>query len=548
MPSIQAISGQLGKARAAHLLRRASFGPDKAAIEQFASLTANSALDLLLIDTPLPAPPIDPLTGQTWLPKPVPDVNSGSLELFSYFKAWFVHNMLSSGHSLKERMTYFYHTHLPADNNIIDNVSSLYYQNQLYRFYALGNYKTLFTKVTADNAMLVYIDNTLNDVDSPNENYAREMLELYSIGKGPQLSAEDHTNYTELDVQQAARVLTGLRHNFEFDTTDPDTELPRGYFQLNGDKAAFRHDAGVKRFSEKFGSKEVAPKPELMVGQYATEEGAWDEIVQLMDMIFAQPETARFICRKLYRFFVYYQISAEVERDIIEPLAATFRQNNYEIAPVLRQLFSSTHFYDQDDAGAERGVVGAIIKSPIDLTLGMFRHFGLSLPADEVQRYTEAYPSLLNKLQLQGIDFYEPIDVAGYPPYHQEPGYQRNWISPNSLARRYEFAFDLIAGRTNDKGDIVYKLDVVKAVKELVSEPSKPQVLVSELAELLFPRSLPQERFDYFVNDLLLDTLSELNWATEWSLYQSSSDDTNVRRQLETLLSGMLQSPEYQLC
>lgn len=547
MPSIQPISGVLGITRAAHLLRRATFGPTAAQIGEFAKLDAQTAIDRLLQAQPVPPAPIDPKTGKSWLPKPQAEVNSDDDALFAHFKAWFLDQMLNSGATLTERMTYFYHTHLPADHTLIMNAPSLYYQNALYRYYALGNYKTLFTKVTADNAMLVYIDNTLNDVDSPNENYAREMLELYSIGKGPQLGAEDHTNYTELDVQQAARVLTGLRHNFEFDTIDPDTQLPRGYFQLNAQKAAFRHDAGVKRFSDKFGNTEVAPKAEFVVDGLVTEEGAWDEIAQLMDMIFAQPETARFICRKLYRFFVYYQISPEVETAIIEPLAQTFRNGGYEIVPVLRQLLASQHFYDQDAEGAARGVVGALIKSPIELSLGMFRQFGVSLPADEAKRYSEAYPPLLEALQLQGIDFYAPIDVAGYPPYHQVPAYNRNWISPNSLARRYEFAFALTAGKMDEANQWLYKLDTVAAVEALASNPANARTTVQELIDLLFTRPVPEERFNYFVNDLLLDQLSEQNWATEWASYQASGNDTNVRPQIDTLLHGLLQSPEYQL-
>ncbi len=549
MPTLDPIQNVLGTKRAAHLLRRATFGATKAQIDEFAALEIGPALNKLLEDQPKPEPPIDPKTGKSWLPKPEEPTNSDDRGLFAAFKTWYLEQMRKSGANLKERMTYFYHTHLPADNELIMNTTSLYYQNALYRHYALGNFKKMFTKVTADNAMLVYIDNTLNDVDDPNENYAREMFELYSIGKGTQVADDangdaDYTNYTEHDVREAAKVLTGLKHNFNFDTKDPDTEIPRGYFKLDG-KSAIRHNAGKKVFSARFNNTEIAPKTELMEGNYATEEGAWDEIDQLMDMIFAQEETARFICRKLYRFFVYYKITDEIEKDIIEPLAAVFRDNDYEIKPVLEKLLSSQLFFD--DGAKGKGAVGSLIKSPIELTLGLFRTFEISLPTDDQKLYTETYPSLQEALELQGISFYNPIDVAGYPPYHQVPAYNRNWISPNSLAERYAFIPKIIEGKKNDKEEILYKLDVMTVANSVLSAPDDAAQVIQDLSDLLLTTALSTERFNYFHDDVLLDNQSATEWADEWKKYTSSNDDTAVRTQLESLFKEMLQSPEYQL-
>ncbi len=548
MAALDPITGKLGLKKAAHLLRRATFGPSKQDIEKFAKLGINEAMEILLQDQPLPEPPKDDATNEAWLPKPKEENTAGE-ELFGYFKAWFMELMRKSGNNMKERMVYFLHTHLPADYTLIQETTSIYYQNELFRRYAFGSFKTLFGKVCVDNAMLVYIDNTLNRKDSPNENFAREMLELYTIGKGEQIGPEDYTNYTETDIKAAARVLTGFRHNFDYDmqseplSRDPDTGLPRGIVEKVSE-----HDAGVKQFTEKFNNITIQP-PEIVNG-YATKEGAFNELDQMMDMIFAQKETAKFICRKLYRFFVYYKIDEAIEKEIIAPLAKTFRNNNYEFKPVLKQLLSSKHFFDEDTEDTKKHHIGAQIKSPIELMLGIFRFFKIKMPEDNLTDLYFAYKrGILRAMKNQGLKFYRPIDVAGYPPYHQTPAYNRNWISPNWLANRYQSSSNVIDGLDNEKGVFLYKLDFLDYVKqpENISDPSDATTLVRELISYMFPQEIPEDRFNYFLNKVFMadDMLS--HWTDEWQEYKSSNNDTAVRGRLERLLRGIIQSPEYQL-
>ncbi|RLD62575.1 MAG: hypothetical protein DRI95_12945 [Bacteroidetes bacterium] len=550
MASLNAITGQLGLKNAAHFLRRATFGPTRTTIDEFASKTVTEALADIMQVLPVPDPPVDPKTGEHWLPKPVEDVNSGDDSLFEYFKGWFMEQMRTTGMNITEKMTFFWHAFLPADHTLIMNSTSLYNQNALYRQYAIGNVKELLTKVCVDNAMLKYIDNTLNDKDSPNENFAREFMELYTIGKGPQVGPEDYTNYTEDDVKQAARVLTGVKHNFDFDTIDPDTTLPRGKVTLDGLQAS-RHDPGQKTFTDKFNNTVIEPDPAMMIDGMATEEGFFDELSSFVDMIYEQEETSKFFCRKLYRFFVYYKITEEIEDDIIAPLAATLRNNNFEVKPVLEQLFSSEHFYDINNSATTEDNIGALIKSPMDLTMGTFRFFNLSMPTDYNDLYHVAYGQGISRLLTnQVMDFYTPIDVAGYPPYHQVPAYNRNWISPNSLAQRYNLSNELINGKENESSVMLYQLDIVEYVENTanISDASNPTTLVKELTDYMFTQTIPQDRFDYFVNDVLLDTLMPEEWTEEWNDYVNGiTDDAAVRSQLERLLNSIVQTPEYQL-
>lgn len=549
MASLTPMNGQLGFRNAAHLLKRATFGPTRSEIKQFSNLSASAALDILFSVPSVPNPPIDPKTGDNWLPMPVDGTNSADESLFNYFKAWFIELMRTEGTNIRERLVYFLHTHLPADQNLILNSTSLYYQNALLRRYAFGNFKTLFAKICVDNAMLYYIDNTLNDMDSPNENFAREMLELYTIGRGDQIGPEDYTNYTETDIKQAARVLTGIKHNFEFDSIDPDTNIPRGKVSLSASLQAERHDPGTKTFTNKFNNTSISPNPSMMINGFASEEGFFDEIDQMMDMIFGQPETAKFICRKLYRFFVYYNITPEIETDIITPLADTFRNNNYQLEPIVRQLLASQHFYDMDTAPTSDNNIGALIKAPIDLLVGTLKYLKINMPGNIQNLYEGAYAGgILNALDDMGQDFYKPIDVAGYPPYHQEPVYNRNWISPNWLANRYLFITTLLNGIKDKNQNIVCQLIMTDFVKNSnnISDPRNAETIVTELIESLLPVEIPTERYNYFLNTIFLNGTT--NWTTEWDNYIGGlSDGSLVKTYLDRLITGIIQSPEYQL-
>jgi uncharacterized protein (DUF1800 family) len=557
MASLNPITGQLGEKRAAHLLRRATWGPTISSIQSFASLTADQALTNLFNETPVPDPPIDLLTGESWVDPPSHPAatlsNSEQSELFGYFKSWHLEQMRKSGDSLKERITYFLHTHLPVAWTVVNSSEAIYYQNALFRYYAFGNFKTLFKKICLDNAMLHYIDGKSNDKDSPNENFAREMFELYSIGRGPQIAEGNYTNYTENDIKAACRVLTGWQFDESFTAYDPDTELPAGKLETEMTQdpvpveIATRHDPGTKTFSAAFQNQSIAPFE--LAEELATKAAALKEFDDLIEMIFAQAETARFLVRKIYRFFVYYKIEDEIEIDIIEPLAATFRNSDYEIRPVLEQLFGSEHFYDTDNAMTTDDSIGAIIKSPLEIILGSLRFFDVKMPDSLADLYNKSYlGGILNFIGDQGLDFYEPIDVAGYPPYHQEPTFNRDWITPTSLAYRYHFSFALL-GNMAEAADYGFKLDIVDWVRNsgTISEPSDAEVLVQTLTRYMFAVELNEDRSNYFLNDVFLENLPLTTWVSEWNAYTSGGDDIVVRERLETLVSAIIQSPEYQL-
>jgi uncharacterized protein (DUF1800 family) len=547
MASLDVFAGTLGKDKASHLLNRLTFGATRQEIGAFAAKSATGAVAILLTAQTAPLPPIDTKTGLAWI---VPaSTNSGEGELRDFFRSWLYGLMYNAGTNATEKLTFFLHTNFTAIGSVIDKSTSLYYQNQLLRKYALGNFKELALGICLDNAMLQLLDNVLNENVRPNENFAREFLELYTIGKGLENGPGNYTTYTEQDVQAAAKVLSGWKLDLTYATIDTVTGFPIGIHKGEPSLNANKHDTSTKVFSAAFQNTEI--KPRAVVNKLATAVDAKDEIAQLVNMIFAQEATAKTICRKIYRFFVYYHITDEIEANIITPLAQTFIANNFELRPVFEQLFQSQHFFDADNAIVKDDKRGAIIKSPLEITIGMMRYFGITLPdytTNTASFYKQVLP-VLDAMYDQGFELYEPLDVAGYEAYFQAPTYNRNWISPNFLARRFQFAQYLLEGKSKNGDDWLLKIDSVAFVSNPsnISNPGEARVIVQELIDYLLPEAITTERFDFFLN-ILLDKLPAYEWTIEWNDYKTSGNDMAVRMQLDTLLNAILQSAEYQLC
>ncbi|MCU0357090.1 MAG: DUF1800 domain-containing protein [Cyclobacteriaceae bacterium] len=581
-------TGTLGLNRAAHLLRRATFGPTKEQIETFASLTPQQAITQLF-NQPLPDPilSVDPDTNQEWAVSGVTDSNKMDEEYQEYFKRWFIGQMLSAGvpdaqslaYAAREKLVMFLHTHFTAIQEKINSSRALYFQNQLFRIFALDrtapaefNFRELTKKVSVDNAMLRLLDGNQNVKGSPNENYARELFELFSIGRGlegslpPTPAPGDYILFKEQDVQAAARVLSGFDFDNNFNTLDPDTNLPRGKVR-GSDNFASGHDNGIKEFSTSFINPltgqpyVIQPNPLLTNGSNATLASVLGEISQLIDMIYEQEETARHICRKVYRYYVYHEVTESLHNTIIAEMANTFRANGFKLQPVIENLLRSQHFYEAA-AGYDDDQFGGIIKSPLDLIIGTLRFFNYRVPdmVTNASSFYEITGEIISLADHQGMSYYQPFDVAGYDAYHQFPVYHRSWITVNYLTRRYEFIRKLV----NSMEDSMLKVDVVSFVRDTFSTAvtSNARTLIVELARLLLPVSnnltfdtnaddtatITAERMNYFLIAFLenpkIDADPEGAWTIRWT---NGFDPETVRRQLENLFNAMLQSPEYQL-
>jgi uncharacterized protein (DUF1800 family) len=546
MASLNPITGALGTQKAAHLLRRATFGPGLQDISTFAGMTAQAAFATLTQTVPPPAFPVDPMSGTDWVYPNTVNANQDNGTLSDYTRSWWMESMRSSGANLTERMVWFYHTHFPMIMSRIEgNPQFAIDYLRLLRFYALGNYKELTKALCIDNGMLLHLDGNLNIKGVPQENFAREFLELYTVGKGEEISIGNYTNFTETDVQALTKGFTGWGIDPSFQTIDPLTTIPTGKVKGNGTVSS-QHDVTTKQFTAAFNN--TAIQTGSVVGTDALIPAVYDELDDLIEMVFNSPHTAKHICRRIYREFVYYKITTEIETDIIEPLATTLVNNNYDITSVLEVLFQSEHFYDLDTVPTSDNNIGAIIKSPMDLVIGTLRLFNLTVPntTSQLAAHYEMYSQLIGQLDVQGLPFFEPYDVAGYEPYYQLPDFHRYWISSNYLANRYKFSELLISVFSGTSG-ILVRLDIIDFVDGNCSDPGDATLLVQELVDWLFPIAIDATRFSYFRDTVLLDQLSAANWTDEWNNFVNTGDDVNVRLQLESLITAMMQSPEYQL-
>jgi uncharacterized protein (DUF1800 family) len=547
MASLNPITGVLNTRRAAHFLRRTTFRYTRKRVDELAALAVSEAFQLLFSPAPLKVEqPLYGTNAVTWINPPLPPsavLPAEDFELRRYVMGWWVNEALQdtgAGH----KMEFFLHQYLSVTAES-GSTGQFFDYLQLLRWGAFGNYKKMVTKIVLDNCMLNYINNNLNFVNNPNENFAREFLELHTIGKGDIAGPGDYSTYTEEDIVQAARVLTGFGNAQRHLNVDVDTTIPsgKGFPQS--------HDFMPKTFSNRFNSTVISAPSNDAAGMVA-------ELDSFVDMIFAQEATAKNICRRLYHFFVTRKISAEVETDIITPLAQTFKDNNFELLPVLSQLLQSQHFFDEDDSSATDEIFGAFIKSPLDLSLQALTYFELPIP-DPITENEKHYLTFYNGAVLErmlsrtGMDLFYPPDVAGYPGYYQDPVFNRQFFNSASIIGRYKLPEILLTGTyawvPSPDAPIGTKLDFAKWIKDSgnISAPSDSYILVQELLIYLFPEEPDTDRFTHFLDVVFLNGLPPGDWTYEWDNYVATGDDTEVSIPLRRLLNAIMYAPEYQL-
>jgi uncharacterized protein (DUF1800 family) len=547
MASLNQNTNVLGVKNARHLLRRASFVYTKSLVDQYSVLTPNQALNLLLTTSPLSVQfPYDPL------PTTAPDgfwtestalatSFTGQARKGAIVSGWWWYNAINSP-NLKYKMSHFLSTCFTVEMSGSGTPTEFYDYIRLLLFYSYGNYKTLAKKMTLNNSMLTYLNNTTNSKTAPNENYAREFLELFTIGKGPQIGTGNYTNYTEADIVQAARVLTGFRRVAARNVIDSDTLLPKGYNLFS------QHHTSPKTFSSAFNNTVIAAA--------TTDVGMDTELNDFVNMVFNQQATAKNICRKLYIYFVKGTISAEVETDIITPLAQDFYNNGYEIAPIIRKLLESQHFYDLDDSDATNETIGGIIKSPLQQISEVCTYLQATIsnpntsPYDFYYKFWSlfAYNSFLTGANMI---LFDPENVAGHPAYYQAPAFDKSWISASTLIARYRLGESLLDGynRISGNATIITKINISDVIRNsnIISVSSDPYILTSELCNALFAQNPDADRVNYFMNSFLLQGLANFYWTNAWDSYIATNNNSVVESRLKLLVTNILRAPESQI-
>jgi uncharacterized protein (DUF1800 family) len=391
-----AIAEPIGYEGARHLLNRVGFGATDAEIRAFAPLERAAAVERILAGArreAFVAPPAfvdDAFTPFYRFAQLDPDARRREqrrrLDEAFALREWWVREMIATPSPLTERMTLFWHGHFATSLQKVRSAQLMYRQNALLRREALGNFATLLHAIARDPAMLIYLDNAGSRRGAPNENFAREVMELFTLGEG---------RYGENDVKEAARAFTGW-------SLDRET----GTFL----RRAAWHDRGEK----------------TVLGRTGRLDGA-----DILDILLARPETAELVARKLWKEFV----SPAPEGAEILRLAAAFRQERYEVKPLLRALLLSEAFW----APSNRGV---LVKSPVELVVGTLRLFEI--------RPLDLRPAAIACATL-GQSPFAPPNVKGWPGGEA-------WINSATLLARKQ-----IVERLLDNDDRIERMEPVTA-------------------------------------------------------------------------------------
>lgn len=545
--------------QAAHLLRRATSGPTKSEIIQFTNITPAAAYQILLNNVNLnPPQPIVMNENSAYYQQSFvtgPFRGADNFEWSSFIKYWWEAQLIrqDTPPSLLEKLAVFWQNHFVTTREIVSDYRFIWRYLNTIRSNSLGNFKTFVKEITKDPAMLLYLNGNENVKGSPNENYARELQELFTVGEK---DFNGNLNYTEDDVKAAARVLTGWRyrnHWWEGSTTFYSE------FILNN------HDITTKSFSDNYGFTEITGINNPSTGE--------TELNALVDMLMDHEEAPKFICRKLFKWYVNPVVTQDIETNVIIPLANFFKSpaNNFAIEPVVKKLLISDIFYDVNN-------IGAIIKSPLELAAGSLRHFGFQVPnmqTDTIafRKYFEYVDWQMYTMQMSLID---QTSVFGWEPYYQS-ALSRAWIASSTIALRYNYTDQYIWGwydvsPTYDLG--IKVVDIAKALEPnflLSTTPnaSTPftattELILEKFTEKLFVNPLFQAQKDFIIDKIMMQGIPRTSWRFEWNGFRKASYDiaqnppaitqqqynnsyNGVRWRLQLMMRYLLRMAEYQV-
>lgn len=504
---LEPYTSSLTRREVIHALRRTSFGADPETVTAFVGRTASDLVESLIqfaadtTDNPLPPRP-------QWADDPKPDRKDTPSDIVREYNvnnlAWI--NELSAemitlfrNGGLRERMTLFWHNHFVTELEVYELAIYAYRYLSILRENALGDFRQMVRNMGLTPAMLIYLNGDTNEKNSPNENYARELLELFTMSP---TDRQGNPNYTQQDIEEVARALTG----WFVDEATISVELFEKEF-----------DEGVKTF----------------LGR----TGAFD-YNDVIDIIFEQraQETAYFICSKLYREFVY----EEIDDAIVQELAGIFVQNDFQITPVLETLFRSAHFFDPQ-------FIGARIKSPAELITGILIETELAPDEDKLTELVVQFKDLEQVLL-------DPPDVSGWPGY-------RSWLSTNTLPIRWGLADMLLfSGRNNQPIDLTVMASKLPDADGILSAFTLPLALAEyllpvQLAELDISPVDEEFSGDLIDNPVPVEILNGPTYATSLAKvflgdvpwYEWSLEEDGANGRLLSYVQFLMQLPEFQL-
>ncbi|MRX63677.1 DUF1800 domain-containing protein [Maribacter luteus] len=478
----------LDKFRVAHLYRRLGFSASVETIDQAVGQTAGALVDSLVNQAinmaPTPAPTWADWNNSNY---PADDDAAGQLRRAQIDEWSLTYTNAMLNNNLRDRLSFFWSNHFVTQLSVYDCSSFLYYYINCLQRNSIGNFKTFVSEIGLTEAMLYYLDGVYNNGNNPNENYARELYELFALGDG--------NGYTEEDIIETAKALTGYVERGEI-----------GCEPVTFDPTKFNTDN------------------KTIFGQ--TGNWGYDDVI---DILFEQrgAQLSDFICRKLYEFFVHPDSRDEMNNAqvIIDGMAATFMANDYEIAPVLSQLFKSQHFFDDES-------IGVIIKSPFDVYLNFLNETSFSYSDTTIA-------SMINYSDLLGQTLFNPVEVEGWQR-------NRTWINTNFMIGRWLTMEAIIDGLYQAESEQfrAFGMAIVGSIGMTSNNPdaiSRP-IIDHVLPKGLFTEADYQIAYDVFRSDID-ETYYEGGNEEIWTLAMWAA----APNQVYLLLRHLSRQPEFQL-
>jgi uncharacterized protein (DUF1800 family) len=483
----------LDKVRAAHLYRRLGFSASVQTINAAIGQNPGTLVDAL-INEAVTMPPLAAPAWADWNNSNYPEDDDLARQIRrAQQEEWaiaYTNGLLNN--NLRDRLSFFWSNHFVTEIDVYDCNSFLYYYINCLQRNAIGNFKTFVSEIGLTSAMLYYLDGVYNNGNNPNENYARELYELFTLGEG--------NGYTEQDIIETAKALTGYVERGEL-----------GCEQVTFDPTRF--DAG----------------PKTILGQ--TGNWNYDDVI---DILFQERpnEIAGFICQKLYEFFVHPDSDDDAgnAQSIISQLANTMVTNNFEIAPVLSQLFKSQHFFDDE-------AIGVIIKSPFDIYLNLINETNFAYNDNTIL-------NVVDTTRMLGQTLFDPFDVAGWQR-------DRTWINTNFIIGRWltvEVYLEIFYQGNAEQ----FRTLAMDAVGPADSNTSNPETVVRALVNKFTPLGLlTAQDFENAMSVFKIEDVPEEYYGSDyipgglglWML----SVSPEVPQQVFLLLMHLSRQPEFQL-
>lgn len=541
--SLETYNGEWGNSQLRHLLNRALIGVSKSELNYFTGMTLDQVIETLFIPEDNFGEPVNDYyldnTGDEVVPPGMPWYQKNHSDQFSgsrheSLRNWMFKHQTKRTSSIHQKIIFFLNNWLVVD--LYSGGAGAHYAYEYYKLLidsSFGSYKDLIYNLTINGKMLWYLNLVFSNKSAPDENYARELQELYTVGKGP------NSKFTEDDVVAISKILVGWMTNWDLHTRTGQT--PIVFNEWN-------HDTSDKQLSSFYNNSIIKGR--------SGQEGK-QELRELIDVIFSIEETSYYVTRRIYQFFVNPVIDDQIEANIISPLAKQLRDNNYEFNLVIKTLLKSQHFFDSQ-------FHFSLIKSPLEFYSGFLKEFDfeyrdnearpvesyLNKPISENELAIQAIKirTIINEMSSQGMRYLEFPTVAGYAPFYQNPSYDLFWINSYTSNKRSEYGNNFAYSGIGLDYQFTYQQNYISWL-ETFNDPKDVSGLIYEVIQRLIGFQIKEDQIQKLKNALLNNGINESHWTELWEKRTPSFSESNqtIHFQLSKVLSIVFKMPEFNL-